>query len=61
MVKEVQVLESGTTRLLAQFQTDPIESWDWKKGPTVRRLKYEIKLQIYEWVGSSEDKPIWWE
>jgi hypothetical protein len=60
IIKEVQVLGKGTTKLFAQFETDKIDSWEWKKGPSIRRLKYEVKLGIHEWVGSSEDRPKWW-
>lgn len=61
MIREVQVLDRGTTMLLAQFDSDRIDSWSWKKGPSIRRLQYQIKLGLHDWTGRSEDKPKWWE
>jgi hypothetical protein len=61
MIKGVKLLEKGTTSLLGQYETEPFNSWAWKKGPSVRRLKYEIKIGLHEWVGSLDDRPQWWD
>jgi hypothetical protein len=61
LVKEVQVKDSGHTLMLAQYSISPPDSWKWTEGPTVRRLRYEIRMGLYEWVGDKSDMPEWWE
>lgn len=61
LVKEIQVRDNGYTMMLAQYSISPADCWKWQEGPTVRRLRYEIKLGLHEWAGTDEDKPEWWE
>ena len=61
LIKEIKVQENGLTMLLSQYHTSPYDSYEWKKGPTIRRLRYETKLGLHEWVGLEEDRPDWWQ